>query len=270
MKHDDDDVVGLSATHPSFARRSSPAASGSVPALPEESVSEADSITTRDYSLPSSFGGEGNIYCAEICAENKSMTSSVSSSTQPQAQTERMQEHQQQVVGIDDDHPNEGHGKNDRVGNAEDDAASEDQLAARISKETETMMHLVRLLKEMDDGNGNYHAGSGDPKGRALASLLHDFENEISMIEHRVKDEYLIMNGEQPPLPKNWIALEDPGSGDIYYANEETGKLRLCMYDQSVINSHVLLCYLCFLVSILQAKPSGSDQAPDMTIRWKG
>ena len=81
----------------------------------------------------------------------------------------------------------------------EDDADSTDQIALRISKETRPMMHLVRLLKEMDDGKGNYHAGNTDPKGKALASLIQDFENEISLIEHRVKDEYLIMNGEQLP-----------------------------------------------------------------------
>jgi len=108
-------------------------------------------------------------------------------------------------------------------GDADDgDDNSEDQLALRISKETRPMMHLLRLLKDMD--NGSSGSLDQDPKDRARASLISDFEKEVTLIEHRIKDENLIMNGEQPPLPPNWIALEDPDSGDIYYANEATGE----------------------------------------------
>ncbi len=211
-----------------------------VPAI--DNNSEANSTTTsyssvtRDYSLPSSFAGdEGNRSSGEVCAEHKlSMTSLISSSNQ--LQTGQKREQQQESL-LKEDSQNEaatglvGETTKAEHDDDEDDSDNKDQLAVRISKETEPMMHLVRLLKEMDDGKGNYHAASTDFKGRALASLILDFENEISMIEHRVKDEYLIMNGEQPqdppPLPPNWIELEDPGSGDVYYANEATGECML-------------------------------------------
>lgn len=136
------------------------------------------------------------------------------------------------------------------------EANSEDQLALRISKETKPMMHLLRLLKDIDDRNGNEHA---DPKSKAVASLISDFEQEVSLIEHRMKDENLIMNGEHPPLPPNWIALEDPDSGDVYFANEATGKfllcgmldywdMRLCVLDCNVHIKVFLAMGLCFFL----------------------
>lgn len=118
---------------------------------------------------------------------------------------------------------------NNSVVTTEEDASSmntEDRLELRISKETKPMMHLLRMLKEIEDEKAKNNGGStnsGDPKSKAVASLISDFEKEVTLIEHRIKDESLIMNGEQPPLPPNWIALEDPDSGDIYYANEATG-----------------------------------------------
>jgi len=208
----------------------------------EDNNSEANSTTTsyssvtKDYSIPSSFAGdEGNRSSGEVCAEHKlSMTSLISSKNQ--SQTGQQQQQQKELARLKEDPQNEA--TTDRVGETtkaehdgdEDDSDSKDQLTVLISKETEPMMHLVRLLKGMDGGKGNYHAGSIDFKERALASLIHDFENEISMIEHRVKDKYSIINGEQPqdpPLPPNWVELEDPGSGDIYYANEATGECML-------------------------------------------
>ena len=97
----------------------------------------------------------------------------------------------------------------------------EEQLALRIEGETKSHNHLLRLLQEIDDENGN---SSADPIGQSIASLMNEFRHEANVIEHRIKDEHLLMNGEQPPLPPDWIALEDPGSGDIYYANEVTGE----------------------------------------------
>ena len=97
----------------------------------------------------------------------------------------------------------------------------EEQLALRIEGETKSHNHVLRLLQEIDDENGN---SSTDPKGQSIASLMNEFRHEANVIEHRIKDEHLLMNGEQPPLPPDWIALEDPGSGDIYYANEVTGE----------------------------------------------
>ncbi|EJK46801.1 hypothetical protein THAOC_34514 [Thalassiosira oceanica] len=97
----------------------------------------------------------------------------------------------------------------------------EEQLALRIEGETKSHNHVLRLLQEIDDENGN---SSTDPKGQSIASLMNEFKHEANVIEHRIKDEHLLMNGEQPPLPPDWIALEDPGSGDIYYANEVTGE----------------------------------------------
>lgn len=232
-----------------------PSATASASAAIEDNNSEANSTmtsyssVTRDYSLPSSFAGdEGNRSSGEVCAEHKlSMTSLISSTNRSQTGQQKQQQQKQQEEEMSQlmDDPNR-ESSTDRAGDMMegkendddgDDADSKDQLAVQISKETQPMMHLIRLLKEMDDGKGNYHAGSADPRGKALASLIHDFENEVSLIEHRVKDEYLIMNGEQPPpqeeeedeeplspLPPNWIALEDPGSGDVYYANEATGE----------------------------------------------
>lgn len=85
------------------------------------------------------------------------------------------------------------------------------------------MHHLLRLLKDMEPATAANTTGH-DPKDRARASLISDFEQEVQVIEHRMKDENMILNGEQPPLPPNWIALEDPDSGDVYYANEATGE----------------------------------------------
>ena len=118
-------------------------------------------------------------------------------------------------------HVAESEGKNDSTSEG-----TGDELAVKISKETKPVLHLLRLLKEMDYGNGN-ELGNDDPKGRAVTSLIDDFENEVSLIEHRIKDQYSIMNGVQPPLPPDWIALEDMRSGDIYYANTATGKWRV-------------------------------------------
>jgi len=106
--------------------------------------------------------------------------------------------------------------------------SSKDWLALRISKETKPMMHLLRLLREIDSRDGNAGGVGGDPRSRAVASLMSNFEQKVSLIEHRIKDEDLIMNGEQPPLPKNWICLEDPDSGNVYYANEATSELFSC------------------------------------------
>lgn len=104
-------------------------------------------------------------------------------------------------------------------------ANSEDRLALRISRETKPMMHLLNLLREMEGESFNASGSTiGDAKVNARASLISDFEREVALIEHRIKDETLIMNGEQPPLPPDWIALEDPDSGDIYYANEASGE----------------------------------------------
>ena len=75
-------------------------------------------------------------------------------------------------------------------------------------------------------------------RNKAISSLISDFEQEVTLIEHRIKeDETNLVNynnnsNEQSstsvtssiqPLPPNWIALEDPNSGDVYYANEVTG-----------------------------------------------
>ena len=98
---------------------------------------------------------------------------------------------------------------------------SEQQLALRIDKETKPHHHLLRLLKEMDPGDE-----TSDPtKGEAVASLIGDFERDVSLIQQKIENEKLLKDSAEntPPLPANWIALECPQTGDIYYANEETG-----------------------------------------------
>ncbi|KAL7543111.1 hypothetical protein ACHAWF_009460 [Thalassiosira exigua] len=110
----------------------------------------------------------------------------------------------------------------------------EDRLALRMTKETRAHEHLLRLLREMeggeggDGGSGVGGGGGGDPSVRARASLIGDFEREVATIRGRVREEDRIAAGEgganPPPLPPGWIELEDPDSGDAYYANEDTGE----------------------------------------------
>eukprot|EP00986_Skeletonema_menzelii_P002887 scaffold843_cov143-Skeletonema_menzelii.AAC.6 len=98
---------------------------------------------------------------------------------------------------------------------------SEQQLALRIDKETKPHHHLLRLLREMDLGDE-----SSDPaKNEAVASLIGDFERDVTLIQQKIQNEKLLKNtAENPaPLPPGWIALECPDTLDIYYANEETG-----------------------------------------------
>lgn len=107
----------------------------------------------------------------------------------------------------------------------QDDASvnSEQQLALRIDKETKPHHHLLRLLKEMDLGDE-----SSDPtKNEAVASLIGDFERDVTQIQQKIQNEKLLKNtAENPmPLPPGWIALECPDTMDIYYANEETGEV---------------------------------------------
>ncbi len=122
----------------------------------------------------------------------------------------------------------------------QDDASvnSEQQLVLRIDKETKPHHHLLRLLKEMDLGDE-----SSDPtKNEAVASLIGDFERDVTQIQQKIQNEKLLKNtAENPtPLPPGWIALECPDTMDIYYANEETGEvsvyvllrvLNYCVYD---------------------------------------
>ena len=102
---------------------------------------------------------------------------------------------------------------------------SEQQLALRIDKETKPHHHLLRLLREMDLGDE-----SSDPsKNEAVASLIGDFERDVTFIQQKIQNEKLLKNtaeNENPaPLPPGWIALECPDTLDIYYANEETGEV---------------------------------------------
>ena len=79
--------------------------------------------------------------------------------------------------------------------------------------------------------------GSSD----AVASLISEFEDEVGMIENRIQNKNAIMNDEcindsqqyltdqsyqsggESGLPPDWIELED--GGDVYFANEVTGKI---------------------------------------------
>jgi hypothetical protein len=103
----------------------------------------------------------------------------------------------------------------------EESVNSEQQLALRIDKETKPHHHLLRLLKEMELSDE-----SSDPtKGEAVASLIEDFEKDVTLIQQKIQNEKLLKYTAEnpPPLPPGWIALECPDSGDIYYENEETG-----------------------------------------------
>ena len=167
------------------------------------------SSSRAELSLPSSFGGSA--YRNSSCALVKQEDGVVSVATQD-------------IVSIKSD---EG----------EDSINSDMQLALRVEKETKPMMHLVKLLKAMDmDGE--------DTKNDAITSLISEFEDEVTSIEQRIVNP-MICNGEDDgegsanegmkqlmqELPPNWIALEDPDSGDIYYSNEVRSvfDLRLCV-----------------------------------------
>ena len=128
------------------------------------------------------------------------------------------------------------HGKEGSVSTLEvysqDDAKSvnsEQQLALRIDKETKPHHHLLRLLKEMDLGDES----SDSTKNEAVASLIGDFERDVTLIQQKIQNEKLLKNtAENPaPLPPGWIALECPDTLDIYYVNEATGDVSgLCTY----------------------------------------
>lgn len=102
---------------------------------------------------------------------------------------------------------------------------TETQLALRVEKETKPMMHLVKLLKEMDPGAEN----NSDSKNNAIASLIDEFEEEVVNIEQQIMNP-MLTNGEDEgndelqqimeELPPDWIALIDEDSGDVYYSNE--------------------------------------------------
>ena len=215
-----------------------------------------ENSTVESGSLPSSFAGGLSLPSSFASDARSDVSSSLggqgSSRASSRAMVERHHHHQssqdendgrmevykgRQVAAV------AGEG-DDTSASTTSDANSEDQLALRISKETKPMMHLLRLLKEMDDVSGG-GSQAGDPKSKAVASLIGDFEKEVTLIEHRIKDENLIMNGEQPPLPPNWIALEDPDSGDIYYANEATGeRVPLCfLLGNTHEQTHIFLMF---------------------------
>jgi hypothetical protein len=172
-------------------------------------LQEKDSTISPDTKVSSVSEGD---YRERFCAGTSITCQTLSPRLQPLQK-------EMDVYNCFKSHVAENEGKNDSTSKG-----NGDELAVKISKETKPMLHLLRLLKEMDYGNDN-EVGNDDPKGRAVTSLIDDFKNEVSLIEHRIKDQYSIMNGVQPPLPPDWIALEDMHSGDIYYANEATGKL---------------------------------------------
>lgn len=176
------------------------------------------------FSLPSSFASEGT----SRNGESRAIVSSLDSqSHQMQGSIELYNQDNCKDLQTSSFLPTEAI---DDGASASASANSEDQLALQISKETKPMLHLLRLLKEMED-DGNLEQ---DPKGRARASLISDFEEEVTLIEHRIKGKHLPIEEEQPPLPPNWLALEDPTSGDIYYANEKTGEIHaICLVVQS-------------------------------------
>lgn len=78
---------------------------------------------------------------------------------------------------------------------------------------------------------------TGNSKNNAISSLIYEFEKEVATIERRITNPNMICdeassqedsNGTRSndsqmqlqDLPPDWIALEDPDSGDIYYSNE--------------------------------------------------
>jgi len=235
----------------------------------------ACSTNTKEFSLPSSFGGgartDGSTINDTIASASSSAggdtndggsstraSASIGSRNTHQERNDLLQhQQQQQQMEVYNNNSNQELVNVDSLQLAQDDNinnnSKEDQLTIRISKETKPMMHLLRMLKEMDtndtdttssaDNSNNQlsvNNTNNNPKNKAISSLISDFEQEVTLIEHRIKDETKLVhyddNNEQSstslvskasssiqPLPPNWIALEDPNSDDVYYANEVTG-----------------------------------------------
>lgn len=122
---------------------------------------------------------------------------------------------------------------------------TETRLAVQVEKETRPMMHLVQLLKEMelkshtnnndDDHDPQQQARSsteGNRKNKAISSLIEEFTEEVQLMERRIvhpeltnghnddDDNSLLLQDITETLPKDWVALLDPDSGDVYYSNE--------------------------------------------------
>jgi hypothetical protein len=116
----------------------------------------------------------------------------------------------------------------------------DDQLAIKKSNETKPMLHLFRLLGEIETTTTNTNTSTNNNKeenrnnkAAAVSSLKSAFLNEVNIIENRIIDYHtLVIHRQQPrALPPGWIALIDNttngdngGSGDVYYANEITGE----------------------------------------------
>ena len=113
---------------------------------------------------------------------------------------------------------------------------TETRLALRVEKETKPVLHLVKLLKEMDV-DAHHDNNNLTSKNEAIASLISELEEEAITIERRIVHPALC-NGEEnendmmrlgEELPRDWVALEDPESGDIYYSNEVRMLLIFCV-----------------------------------------
>ena len=189
-------------------------------------------------------GVESGIYQPSITSNNNY------SSNQSNNNSGALEIYNASAQGILSNQDEEDQGNEIISANEQDDNSSltsTDALALRISKETKPMHHLLRLLKDMEPATAANTTGH-DPKDRARASLISDFEQEVQVIEHRMKDENMILNGEQPPLPPNWIALEDPDSGDVYYANEATGTYVMLFAYYSLVCVGAVLLFVCVCV----------------------
>lgn len=122
------------------------------------------------------------------------------------------------------------------------------QLALDVEREVKPMRHLIGILQDMGF-NGKGGNGNGNGTNDAVSSLLRDFQSEVATIEQRLQigngGENLLLHGSgdggdgpsvpdddssttnddgSDGLPPGWITLEDPDSGDTYYANENTGE----------------------------------------------
>ena len=94
----------------------------------------------------------------------------------------------------------------------------DDQLAIKKSNETKPMLHLFRLLVEIETTTTNTNTSTNNNKeenrnykAAAVSSLKSDFLNEVNIIENRIIDYHtLVVHRQQPcALPLGWIALID-------------------------------------------------------------
>mmetsp|Transcript_28205 Transcript_28205/g.60348 ORF Transcript_28205/g.60348 Transcript_28205/m.60348 type:complete len:905 (+) Transcript_28205:1528-4242(+) len=103
-------------------------------------------------------------------------------------------------------------------------------LASLISEfEEEVEMIEYRVQNQhLLDGDGNFVGSAAASRdGRLALSNNNNNNNNTNNTNHNHNfnhDDTTRRKDRESPLPPHWIELQDPDSGDVYYANEATGE----------------------------------------------